>query len=508
MAPPLPMTAEAVRTRAALTREFLDRNMAPADIESLRVKLNKYVSEKDSGIKARQMVEELFTILPDAFPPAVLEGGLDDVIFSRTMVLLHHAIEKKNQFDWDWGTLYNGDFFWKEWVREVKNFLDVEQRTAQRTAGAQSPGAGTGQGPGGGAAAGAGTGGALGGPAPGGTQAAPGTPPGRQTGGGSAPPGASTSPGNSGTPNSSPGRRVRFNDEVMTIPRSTSASRKYVYEDGTDVPQFLIRKMIKDNTDGHVHVNGSFWRVKEKDADPSPSDPTAVDPDPMLTLDAMPTAERAAAMLGYRTGGVYSSEYDRMGGTILRNIMAAGSSGVEAYVRTHHADLAKERRAMYEELLSSARTVDLKLLEYRSRTCDELENDDIFEMHITKIGLTAYELSTGNKTGARQVMGFSSHLIPQKVADAAAMHANAQAKLANNLRSQSGLRTNASMANQAPGGGGKGGGGKGYVPPEERRCYECNQKGHEGKDCPVRKARIAKEEAEKAPAAKKENTKP
>ena len=54
----------------------------------------------------------------------------------------------------------------------------------------------------------------------------------------------------------------------------------------------------------------------------------------------MPTAERAAAMLGYRTGGVYGADYDRMGGTILRNIMAAGSSGVEAYVRTHHADLA------------------------------------------------------------------------------------------------------------------------------------------------------------------------
>ena len=105
-------------------------------------------------------------------------------------------------------------------------------------------------------------------------------------------------------------------------------------------------------------------------------------------------------MLGYRTGGVYTSDYDRMGGTILRNIMAAGCSGVEAYVRTHHADLAKERRAMYEELLSSARTVDLKLLEYRNRTRDELENDDIFEMHISKIGMTAYQLATGNTMSA------------------------------------------------------------------------------------------------------------
>ena len=162
---------------------------------------------------------------------------------------------------------------------------------------------------------------------------------------------------------------------------------------------------------------------------------------------------------------------------------------------------------MYEELLSSARTVDLKLLEYRTRTREELENDDIFEMHISKIGMTAYQLTTGNVAGAKQMMGFNNHLIPQKVADAAAMHANAQAKLANNLRSQPGLRTNASQANQAPGGGGKGG-GKGYVPPEERRCYECGAKGHEGKDCPVRKARLAKEEAEKSTAAKKENTKP
>ena len=503
MTPPasLPMTAEAVRTRAALTREFLDRNMAPADVETLRMALNKYVSEKDTGLKARQMVEELFKILPDAFPPAVLDGGLDDVIYSRTMVLLHHAIEKKNQFDWDWGTLYNGEFFWHEWVREVKNYLDVEQRTAQRTAGAQSPGAGGGQGSGSGMAPGAGTGGARGGPAPGGGQAAPGTPPGRQ--GGTMPTGASPS-----TPGSqSPGKRVRFDDNVASIPRSTAASRKYVYEDGTDVPQFLIRKMIKDNTDGHVHVNGSYWRIKEKDADPSSSDPTADEVDPALTLDAMPTAERAASMLGYRTGGVYSSDYDRMGGTILRNIMAAGCSGVEAYVRTHHADLAKERRAMYEELLSSARTVDLKLLEYRNRTRDELENDDIFEMHISKIGMTAYQLTTGNVAGAKQMMGFNNHLIPQKVADAAAMHANAQAKLANNLRSQPGLRTNGSQANQAPGGGGKGG-GKGYVPPEERRCYECNARGHEAKDCPVRKARLAKEEAEKSTAAKKENTKP
>ena len=193
MTPPatLPMTAEAVRTRAALTREFLDRNMAPADIESLRMELNKYVSEKDTGLKARQMVEELFKILPDAFPPAVLDGGLDDVIYSRTMVLLHHAIEKKNQFDWDWGTLYNGEFFWHEWVREVKNYLDVEQRTAQRSAAAQSPGAGGGQGPGSGMAPGAGTGGARGAPTSGGGQAAPGTPPGRQ--GGTMPTGASPS---------------------------------------------------------------------------------------------------------------------------------------------------------------------------------------------------------------------------------------------------------------------------------------------------------------------------
>ena len=42
------------------------------------------------------------------------------------------------------------------------------------------------------------------------------------------------------------------------------------------------------------------------------------------------------------------------------------------------------------------------------------------------------------------------------------------------------------------------------MPPEERRCYECGQKGHEGKDCPKRKARIAQEEADKAAGAKKE----
>ena len=80
--------------------------------------------------------------------------------------------------------------------------------------------------------------------------------------------------------------------------------------------------------------------------------------------------------------------------------------------------------------VASARTLDLKLVEYRNRSQVELAADDIFEMHAARIGPSAYASMTGNHAGANQMAGFTDYLVPMEVAKDAASPGSTAAKTA------------------------------------------------------------------------------
>ena len=109
------------------------------------------------------------------------------------------------------------------------------------------------------------------------------------------------------------------------------------------------------------------------------------------------------------------------------------------------------------------------------KSAAELEENDIFEMHVGHIAIDDYVARTGNHVAADYMSGLSDFLLPQEAVKDGAAFTNQMTKLRNNLRPSAGN-----------GGGGKGGGPTPYVPLSERVCYVCGEKGHIGRDCPTK----------------------
>ena len=126
------------------------------------------------------------------------------------------------------------------------------------------------------------------------------------------------------------------------------------------------------------------------------------------------------------------------------------------------------------ELVRSAQTVDIMVQRVAGRggSQKDLEEDDVFEMHMSTIALFDYANRTGKYSWAEFISGRAGGLVPSKIAQRAADHANATKKLQTAL---------------GKGGKGKGKGGR---DPSEQICFYCKEPGHIAKDCPMKQADI------------------
>ena len=236
------------------------------------------------------------------------------------------------------------------------------------------------------------------------------------------------------------------------------------------VQQCFIDEMKTNGWHGVVRVDGEFYTVLPKDAAPTDRQPGELDNDP----NRRKTITQSFTLLGMRKADTFGAGYERMGVEVATHICNTHDS-IEQYVKLNFAHLDQGgagQKAQLRELVRSAQTVDIMVQRVAARggSQKDLEEDDVFEMHMSTIALYDYGMRTGNYSGAEFISGRAGGLVPSKIAQRAADHANATKKLQNAL------------------GKGK---GKSSRDPSEQICFYCKQPGHIAKDCPEKQADIA-----------------
>ena len=256
---------------------------------------------------------------------------------------------------------------------------------------------------------------------------------------------------------------------------------------GDEVADCLLEHADQAGLVGEVMVAGKKWKVKPYEGSaPQPSgQPRNEEP----VGPGRRSAGAAATALGLRGSSVFTENYKRCAKKFLTDVYT-NYENVESFLNAHYASLKNSEQAgkkiKFGQLLTSARTIDLMIIQHseEKRTLEELYKNDVLEMHCGNIAREDYAGKSGNYEGAEAISGFGDFLLPVEAITQANTFTNSMAKLRNNLRNNT--RTN----NNQSKGSGK---GNEWVPLEQRQCFECHEYGHLGKDCPKRKARLAKE---------------
>ena len=61
------------------------------------------------------LINDVWAIIPDAFPRSYTRTGLEATLKRHTMALLHLIITPANQFDFDWDNYFN----WTLWKKKI-----------------------------------------------------------------------------------------------------------------------------------------------------------------------------------------------------------------------------------------------------------------------------------------------------------------------------------------------------------------------------------------------------
>ena len=484
----------------ALLREF--PHLSKSDLEEIGKELRKGVRDIPN-YKLSTLFGLCTDIYPESFPRGFAVPALLPDLQRRTLVMLDAIIPVADKFDWDW---MGGDFNWQYWQSLVQTYWADADASQNAQLG---PTAGQGTGGTGGTAAGTGTptagagGAAAGGGAPGAAAGAgagavsPRSP--RQvrfatgTAGGAGPAGGVPAGGpaaaQTGVGGGAPAGGAP--DPASLVPHEWAdpIGGKPPGQDDV-VPQTLVRTAYDEGHPSYVTINKQNWSIKRTHV--PGQDGGTRDP---FNPGGPKTAESVAVALGFRSDTMFGEKHKRCAAHVISTMFYTHSSA-ESYVKDRFRELTARgatvaEKEKYSSIRMSARTLDelLRHTDLTTASRQSILDDDLIEMHCFRIGGEDYVSSTGNYLGLAAVSGLEEHLLPQDIITEAANQANASAKLRNNLK---GNVTTSAPAQK----GGKGGGGKGaagYVPIGQRQCYECGEYGHLGKDCPVRKARLAKE---------------
>ena len=242
------------------------------------------------------------------------------------------------------------------------------------------------------------------------------------------------------------------------------------------VQKCFIDEMKAQGWHGVVRIDGEFFSVMPKSAAPPSLQSGENESDPTRKH----TVTQSFTKLGMRKSDTFGAGYERMGMDVA-SLISNTHDSIEQYVKLNFAYLdqggaSTGQRAQFRELIRSAQTVDIMVQRVAAHggSQKDLAEDDVFEMHMQTIALYDYANRTGNYAGAEYISGRAAGLVPTKIAQRAADHANAAKKLQSSLFLGKGK--------------GKGKGGK---DSSEKICFYCKQPGHIAADCPEKQADVA-----------------